>query len=301
MITFNHGQFIRQAIESILMQQCDFSYEIVIGEDCSSDETGTICDEYESSHARVIKLSSETNLGMVQNFFRTLKACSGKYIAICEGDDFWIDDHKLKNQVDLLEKNPEVSLVYSDIITVDNNGRPILNEHLESVRQRYKSGYIFTDLLAGNFINTCTAVFRREQLPSGIQDAARYWFGYDYWVWLRIAAQGKIQFIDKATSAYRIHDCNVSQSINFKDKRRSFYLYYDVIEEFSRTDSGILTAAERRIILRKLISLFRQLHGTIRQKLKIMGIIGKYLPGAIRYTAICQGKTGIKKNVINTQ
>jgi len=289
MITFNHGQFIRQAIESILMQQCDFSYELVIGEDCSSDETGSICDEYASSLTTVIKLPSEANMGMVQNFFRTLKACSGKYIALCEGDDFWIDDHKLKDQIALLENNPEVSLVYSDIITVGNDGRPISNEHLESVRQRYKSGYIFTDLLSGNFINTCTAVFRRDRLPSGINDAAKYWFGYDYWIWLRIAAQGKIQFIDKVTSAYRIHESNVSQTIEFKNKRRSYYLYYDVIEAFSRTNCMILTTAEKRIIFRKLISLFRQSYGTMRQKFNLLVMMGRYFPGAGWITSIFAG------------
>lgn len=302
MMAYNHDKFIEKAIESVIYQKTNFDFELVIGDDFSRDHTRSVIMAMNEKFPGKLKLLFHNeHIGAVANQMAVLSACTGKYIAFCEGDDFWIDDHKLHSQIVLLESDPEVSLVYSDIITVDKNGKQVVNENLDLVRNRYRSGYLFTDLLAGNFINTCTAVVRRDKLPEGIHDANKYWYCYDYWLWLRIAARGKIHFIDKATSAYRIHESNVSKTTEFKDKRKSFYLYYDVIEAFSRTNSRILTVVERRIILRKLISLFRQSYGTIQQKSKIMVMMGRYLPGITRLTAIYHGiMVRGEKNLINT-
>ena len=100
-ITYNHEQFIAQAIESWLMQKTSFEIEIIIGEDCSTDNTRAIIEKYRKLHPDLIKLIiSESNVGMMPNFIRTLAACRGKYIALCEGDDYWTDPYKLQKQVD---------------------------------------------------------------------------------------------------------------------------------------------------------------------------------------------------------
>ena len=105
-ITYNHEKFIAQAIESWLMQKTDFEFEIVIGEDCSTDNTLQIIKEYQKEHPDLIKvITSEQNVGMQANFIRTYEACQGKYIALCEGDDYWTDPLKLQKQVDFLEEN----------------------------------------------------------------------------------------------------------------------------------------------------------------------------------------------------
>ncbi|MRS04686.1 glycosyltransferase, partial [bacterium] len=114
MITYNHGPYIRQAIEGILKQKCSFPFEIIIGEDCSSDNTAEICREYASEYQIIKLLPSGTNLGMLPNFFRTIDACSGKYIAFCEGDDYWTDPGKLGKQADFLEMNPDFGMVCTD-------------------------------------------------------------------------------------------------------------------------------------------------------------------------------------------
>ena len=99
-ITYNHEKFIAQAIDSFLMQETDFDFEIIIGEDCSTDDTLKIIKEYKAKYPDIIKLiTSESNVGMMTNFIRTLEACSGKYIALCEGDDYWTDTLKLQKQV----------------------------------------------------------------------------------------------------------------------------------------------------------------------------------------------------------
>lgn len=106
MITYNHEKFIAQAIDSVIMQKTNFDYEIVIGEDCSTDRTREIVLEYKAKHPDKFKLLlQEKNVGMMQNFIVTLKTCNGKYIALLEGDDYWTDPLKLQKQVDFLQAN----------------------------------------------------------------------------------------------------------------------------------------------------------------------------------------------------
>lgn len=113
MITYNHERFVAQAIESVLMQETDFPFELVIGEDCSTDGTRAICERHARAHPdRIWLLPSERNLGMMGNMVRTLAACRGKYIALCEGDDYWMDPQKLHKQVAWLEAHPEASFCF---------------------------------------------------------------------------------------------------------------------------------------------------------------------------------------------
>ena len=105
MTTYNHERYIAQAIESVLCQQTTFAVEVVIGEDCSTDGTLQICSEYENCYPdRVRIIASEHNVGMHENYRRTIEACRGKYIAMLDGDDWFSDTQKLQMQVELLEK-----------------------------------------------------------------------------------------------------------------------------------------------------------------------------------------------------
>lgn len=104
-ITYNHELYISEAIDSFLMQETDFPFEIVIGEDCSTDSTRKIIEEYVEKFPNIVKLiTSEKNVGMQENNERTTKACKGEYIALCEGDDYWTDKKKLQIQIDEMKK-----------------------------------------------------------------------------------------------------------------------------------------------------------------------------------------------------
>lgn len=107
-ITYNQENTINQTIDGILAQEGDFDLEIVIGEDCSSDNTYTICKEYAEKFPTIIKLIRPSeNLGILRNFINTLKSCTGELIGICAGDDYWIDKNKLSKQKELLDRNIE--------------------------------------------------------------------------------------------------------------------------------------------------------------------------------------------------
>ena len=121
MITYNHEKYISEAIESVLMQKTDFDYEIIIGEDCSTDNTKAILKEYEKKYPHLIKvIYQDHNVGAMRNAFEfTFPRCHGKYIACLEGDDFWIDPLKLQKQVDFLEQHTEYVLSFHNVLSVN--------------------------------------------------------------------------------------------------------------------------------------------------------------------------------------
>ena len=112
-ITYNQQKTIRQTLDSVLAQKSDFDLEIVIGEDCSTDSTRAICEEYTIHHTpyTIRLLPSQKNLGIMANFARVMQACTGDYVAICAGDDYWCDEYKLQKQLDYFKTHPEVGVV----------------------------------------------------------------------------------------------------------------------------------------------------------------------------------------------
>ena len=113
-ITYNHASSIGRALTSFLMQKTDFAYEIIVAEDCSTDETAEICRSFVERHPDSVRLiTSDNNVGAVKNEVRAIDAAQGKYIAFCEGDDYWIDPYKLQKQVDFMESHPDYSVCFT--------------------------------------------------------------------------------------------------------------------------------------------------------------------------------------------
>jgi len=166
MITYNHEEFISKAIEGVMMQQTSFPIELIIGEDCSTDSTHAICLKYKSKYPDKIKLRiQEFNLGMTQNFISTLQVSTGKYIAQCEGDDYWTDPYKLQKQVDFLEANEAYSVCFhrcrhfdveKEILTEDACGYLFKDNTIDGVA-------VTTEMFLFKWITqTLTMVYRRD-------------------------------------------------------------------------------------------------------------------------------------------
>ncbi|MBC8986502.1 glycosyltransferase [Pedobacter sp. N36a] len=152
-LTYNHEQYIAQAIEGFLMQKTKFKFEVLVGEDCSTDGTREIVEFYQKNYPEIIKMvTSEKNVGLKDNFNRIVKQAKGKYMAMCEGDDFWTDPYKLQKQIDFLEHNPDYIICchYSKIIDQDGE---TLYVHPSPVSLEF--GY--EDILQGNKDETFTA------------------------------------------------------------------------------------------------------------------------------------------------
>ena len=111
-ITYNQQDTIAQTLDSILMQKGDFELELVVGEDFSKDNTWSICQDYASRYPDIVRLLPNTrNLGIMGNFARVMKACSGEFVAMCAGDDYWCDEHKLQKQLGFFNQHPDYGVV----------------------------------------------------------------------------------------------------------------------------------------------------------------------------------------------
>lgn len=208
MITYNHESFIAQSIESILAQVTDFTIQLVIGEDKSTDRTLIICNDYAEKFPDKIKLiTSNENVGMKLNFFRTYKACGSKYIAFCEGDDYWTDPYKLQKQVNFLEQNSTFSGCFHNVkMQLERAGEDrewILHESLP------KDSFDTEDVLDPWFIPTLSFVFVNYpdfELPD--------WFFHceygDLPFMLLLSLRGNFKYFNEVMGVYRLHDNGVS-------------------------------------------------------------------------------------------
>ena len=158
MITYNHENYIVKAINSVLSQETNFNYELIISNDCSNDKTHSIIVNLINNHpkSKFIKyINHKENIGMMKNFISTLKTCKGKYIALCDGDDYWIDNNKIQMQVDYLDNHFDFNIVYTlnKILLknklVDNKIKPI-NNKVTKVK----------NVIDGNFIPASSVMFR---------------------------------------------------------------------------------------------------------------------------------------------
>lgn len=204
MISYKHGKFIAQAIESILSQDVDFPIELVIGDDCSPDDTFDICETYARKDSRVRLLPRERNLGVMPNFSRTLQACTGEYIALCEGDDYWTDSQKLRKQVEFLTSHPEYGgaahqadvLVHEQVIRAFKIGVPsvIRTEHL----------------LGGRLFHTAAVIFRRPTIDLFV--GSPLVLSCDRLLNFCISFLGPIHYSEEVMCAYRLHGGGMSSN-----------------------------------------------------------------------------------------
>lgn len=200
MITYNHECYITQAIEGVLMQKTDFPFELVIGEDCSTDKTRMIVETYAREYSDLIRLlPSGQNLGMQANVVRTLKACRGQYIAFCEGDDYWIDLRKLQKQVDALEADTSLSACGHGAWTERIEGRSAYGDADCLGRRLHVEDYLARNPLAT--VTMCFCASYVQPLPS--------WFGKgwvcDWPLWMYLASKGDILVLPEKMAVYRVH------------------------------------------------------------------------------------------------
>jgi glycosyltransferase involved in cell wall biosynthesis len=201
MVTYNHLNFIEQAIESVLMQETDFDYELVIGEDCSTDGTREIVKSYAEKYPnRIRALLHPHNLGMQQNFVRVLEACQGTYIALLEGDDYWTDSLKLQKQVDFLEANPDFSICFHKIKILEDN--KLKDDYITTVPAEITT---IEDLAKGNYIHTPSCIFRNRGLEI-IGEHFQYSPIGDYYLHMMNAQFGKLFSMNDTMSVYRVHN-----------------------------------------------------------------------------------------------
>jgi len=204
MITYGHEAYIKQALESLLVQNTKFEYELIISNDCSTDDTHKIIEECINNYKGPVNIkynNLENNLGMMPNFIFTLNQCSGDYVALCEGDDYWIDPLKLQKQVDYISKHPNCNLVFTDV-KVWNESKKIFLPNWAIIK---KEDYEFKDLIERNIITTCTVLFRNPYKDEEISNWLLDFKVGDYPLYLFLLQTGYAHFLKEVTAVYREH------------------------------------------------------------------------------------------------
>jgi len=220
MITYNHKSYIRQAIECVLAQKTNFTFELVIGEDYSTDGTREIVFDYAKRYPDIIRvITSEQNVGMKQNGKRTADACRGKYIAYCEGDDYWHNPQKLQKQVDFLEKNSNYEMVISDCnIFINHRNKLKVNYNFNKGVKASKDLTLEDAFGYGDVhIFTCTAVINKEtydRIISGdpyLHQSDTFMMG-DVQLWIELVLKYKVFYIAECQATYRVLQVSASFS-----------------------------------------------------------------------------------------
>lgn len=255
MITYNHAPYIADAIEGVAAQRCGFPIELVIGEDCSTDQTREICLASQRKYPHLIRLLvSGQNVGWRANGLRVRQRSRGKYVAWCEGDDYWHSPLKLQKQVDLLERRPDVGLVHcdADYLHVKTGARK-RSVHQYTPRPSFDEGLFAQILLSQYFVVTCTAICRSTLLDkirttSSYQNRPSLPMG-DTVLWLELSRLTSFGYIPESMATRRYLPESASQSddparrLRFELGQLRLRLYY--------MSAYPVSATLRRCVLRK--------------------------------------------------
>jgi glycosyltransferase involved in cell wall biosynthesis len=245
MITYNHEKYIREAIEGVLMQKADFIIELIIGEDFSTDNTRIICQEYSAKHPDKIRLlASDKNLGMMPNFVRTTEACIGKYIALCDGDDYWTDPNKLKKQVDFLQENEDFVICHHNMqVIYENNTRA---PHLSNSPGQ-KDISTIEDLARLYFIYTASSIYRNgliKKLPEIFHHST---LG-DYFLYMLIAQYGRIKYFPDVMGVYRVHENGIWSKLSEDIKTENQLKLLSELIKYFKTNESVCNNLKIRYI-----------------------------------------------------
>ena len=240
-ITYNHENYIAEAIDGFLMQETDFPFEVIVRDDASPDSTAEIIREYEKKYPNIIKPIYEKENGYQKGIKAmpiVYKKAIGKYIALCEGDDYWTDPLKLQKQVDFLEGNEAYVLCGTRFLRSDNSlvvGIPGI--------------YTLEHFLQANGLGTLTAMFRKNALTDNTYDFIENMPVGDWPLWVQLCLKGNAKILKDITAIYNIHDGGVFSKIDTYKKYYTVYLTMLRIYErgeFNNRQKAILISTVRK-------------------------------------------------------
>ena len=230
-ITYNHEPYIRQCLEGFVIQKTNFPFEAIVHDDASTDGTAAIIREYAEKYPEIIKPILETenqwskndgSLGRIMG-----EASHGKYIALCEGDDYWIDPYKLQKQVDYLESHPECGLVYTSayVREGDDISGKVIGQDVNAKEA----------MMIANPIPTVTTMFRSElskQYVIDIEPGKRNWLMGDKPLWHYLRIHSEVKYLPDITSVYRVlresasHSADFNKELKFRMSARDINFFF---------------------------------------------------------------------------
>jgi glycosyltransferase involved in cell wall biosynthesis len=227
-LTYNHEKYIEQALDSVLMQETNFEYEIIIAEDCSADRTRSIVVDFQRRNPGKIRLVLPAkNLGCYGNrvFAKAFELAQGKYVALLDGDDYWISPTKLQKQADFLDVHPECTLCFHNAMRIyEDSSRAPFPQNFASQKQISA----LEDIWEQNFIAYCTPMFRKDVL-----DTFPEWYYdllcADWSLYILCAQYGKIGYIDEILGAYRVHSDGLWSRLDAVQKLEGLIAFYETM------------------------------------------------------------------------
>lgn len=234
-VTYNQEEYISQTIESLLDQDCQFKYEILIGEDCSTDKTREICQSYGKKYPGIVRLFlNDENKGFIKNYFSLFSHVKGKYIADCGGDDYWIATEKLRKQVEILENHPEISLVYGNWQVLNEKDKKLRN-NLAEITQDWFDKSLYGKMAVSNYLNykvtprvvLSTSCFRADWLKESMENHKKIFFGDDVVcedlpISMALLIKGPFYLMKEELMVYRLLENSVSHSQNREKYLKEF-------------------------------------------------------------------------------
>ena len=254
--TYNQQDTIGRTLDSILMQKCHLPIEIVIGEDGSTDGTLAVCQQYQQQHPNTIRiLANKPNKGFVRNYFDCLRACRGKFIADCSGDDFWTDDSKLEAESRILEKDASIGIVHTDWQRYDvqtgelqpPSNSPEGDEGFKVSPRGDLEGAILMPR-ERPAIHLCTSLYRNDWIRQAMAEWPQFFDPDKYrcedvQITFFLARMGNVAYIDRPTLAYSCGGNSVSNP-DTEEKHFHFWanttrLSFDLAQAFNITSKQL--------------------------------------------------------------
>ncbi len=223
-ITYNHVNYIKQAIDGALMQKTDFPIEIIVADDFSTDGTREILQDYLLKIPTNFRLIlQDKNVGPAENWMDLMAAPTGKYVAYLDGDDYWIDDNKLQKQVNYLEKNSKVVMCFTNIEVYDNDTKDTKEwAKIEDI------DYDITNFIKENAAASCTIVFRNGLVDVSKCNIQNIAFG-DWAFYLFLLQFGNAKYLDFISAVYRVSSQSQLSKISlikYLFKKKEFYYFF---------------------------------------------------------------------------
>ena len=235
-ITYNQEKTISKTLDSILEQEHDYPYEIIVGDDCSVDGTKSIIEDYVLRYPKIVKaIYNKENMGLIKNYYNVISNCSGKYIMECAGDDWWLQG-KVKTQIEFMESHNDVGMCYCQA-KVWIESRKMYYEDL--IGEDYSS---YDDLLKVNIVPALSICLRMKLVNVYIREIKpieRGWLTEDYPMWLWFFKNTKVEFLKKGLVVYRELEESASHSKDC-DKILAFERSrYEIQTFFAKRYNGI--------------------------------------------------------------
>ncbi|HKF04097.1 MAG TPA: glycosyltransferase [Candidatus Sulfotelmatobacter sp.] len=228
-MTYNHERYISQALDSVLVQQTSFDWEVLVSEDCSTDQTRQIVKEYADRHPGLIRLIlSEKNLHSNEVVARGILAAEGQYLALLDGDDYWLTSDKLQNQVDFMDRHPESTVCFHQSVVHDERTqRP--DWYWTPPHQKEISN--LQDICMDNFIATSSTMFRRRAIQRPPEWYIAFFPITDWPLHILYAEQGTIGYLPKTMSVYRYHEGGAYSGWTQSRKEEEAYRLYQRLDD----------------------------------------------------------------------